>query len=483
MLEYVVKGRYAEIVGATFDETIINIPKKIDDYIVVKIAENAFLEHPSLISITIPKTVRVIGSYAFASCKKLKKVTIEEGLQYINDWAFISCNIEDITLPKSLIYLGENAFLGAKCYEKIRIWKEEHKTLTPIYNKSKYDLCIIPTKALSNVDDINRNFVEQLKAYQDLQLSEYNEKNENLYSLDLPYVFDNHEFVVAINSKQKLEDLSIYIPSKTYMHVGNYADDDPDFILFELEVYSTNVLLGSVFFKMPYPDEVSLKIIEESYINGVNVLRIIPSISSFGSGNIDREFAVNHYDEIIAKFNTAYKNKIISFETYNEIEQKIYLMGKSKVWQFITSIENAPLLNLVLKAFDLILNDKSYSDKSTEIDEYIDNLINSLYTNLSDINSVYKLAFNVSNHFKFLKYITGLDKEEIINKYNLKLLDKNQLPVSNDRLQEISDSFYEDEELYNLHGYIYEEIMFELANFIEEYYDSKLIDYLKYFSV
>ena len=73
MLEYVVKGKYAEIVGATDDETVIEIPKKIDDYIVVKIQENAFVEHPSLMSITIPKTMRVIGSYAFASCKKLKK--------------------------------------------------------------------------------------------------------------------------------------------------------------------------------------------------------------------------------------------------------------------------------------------------------------------------------------------------------------------------------------------------------------------------
>ena len=69
MLEYVIKGKYAEIVGASDDETIIEIPKKIDDYVVVKIQDNAFIEHPSLISITIPKTVNVIGSYAFASCK------------------------------------------------------------------------------------------------------------------------------------------------------------------------------------------------------------------------------------------------------------------------------------------------------------------------------------------------------------------------------------------------------------------------------
>ena len=158
MLEYVIKGKYAEIIGATDDETIINIPKKIDDYIVVKIAENAFIEHPSLISVSIPKTVRVIGSYAFASCKKLRKVVFEEGLQYINNWAFISCNIEDITLPNSLIFLGENAFLGSKCYDKIKIWRDNHKRLSQIHNKPKYDICIVPSKAVSDPKKISKSF-------------------------------------------------------------------------------------------------------------------------------------------------------------------------------------------------------------------------------------------------------------------------------------------------------------------------------------
>ena len=483
MLEYIVKGRYAEIVGCTDDETVVNIPKMIDNYIVVKIAEHAFVEHPSLISISIPKTVRIIGSYAFASCKKLKTVKIEEGLQYINDWAFISCNIEDIYLPKSLLYLGENAFLGTKCYDKIKLWKDEHKTLIQSHVKTKYDMCIIPSKALKTPSKITKNFVEQLYNYQTLQLNEYNSNVNSLYKLDLPYVFDNHEFIIAINSKEKLQDLSIYIPSSTYMHVGNYADDDPDFILFELQVFSTNVLLGSVFLKMPYPDEVSLKIVEEGYINGVNVLKILPSISSFGSGNIDREFAVNQFDEIIAKFNTAYSNKIISFEHFNEMEKKLNIMGKNKVLQFIRSIEDAPLLTHMLKMFETVSKDPQYKEKLIEINEYVDNKINHYYHNISDISSVHKISFNVSEHFKFLKYITGLSKEELNNKYNLYVVDKNGIQVTNEKLEELSNTFYEREELFNLHGYIYEEILFEISNFIEEYYDSKLINYLEYFNV
>lgn len=482
MLEYVIKGKYAEIVGATDDETIIEIPKKIDDYIVVKIQENAFIEHPSLISITIPKTVKVIGSYAFASCKKLKKVIIEEGLQYINDWAFISCNIDSIELPESLIYLGDNAFVGSKCYNKIKAWKDERKVLTQVNNKSKYDMCIFPTKAIKKNTNISKNFVEQFKSYQDLQMSNYKENVDALYSLDLPYIFDNHEFIVAVNSNEKLEDISIYIPSSTYMNVGNYADNDPDFILFELEIYSTNVLLGSVFFKIPYPDDVTLKIVNISYNNGVNIIKILPSIASFGSGNIDREFAVNYYDEVLAKFKTAYNNRIITFDEYEVIEKKLTIMGKNKALQFVRSIENAPLLSLILKLFKLVSQDSDYSDKLAEINDYLDDEINYYYNEIKDIDSLHKVAFNVSSQFKFLNYITELDSDKLCEKYGLKLIDNKGIEISEQRLNELSDLFFESEELYNIHGYLYDDILFEIANFIEEYYDNKLIDYIEHFN-
>ena len=50
MLEYVIKGKYAEIVGASDDETIIEIPKKIDDYVVVNCEVNYVVANSEVIS-------------------------------------------------------------------------------------------------------------------------------------------------------------------------------------------------------------------------------------------------------------------------------------------------------------------------------------------------------------------------------------------------------------------------------------------------
>lgn len=477
MLEYVVKGNYVEIVGATDDETVIEIPKKIDDYIVVKIQDNAFAEHPSLISITIPKTVKVIGSYAFASCKRLKKVILEDGVQYINDWAFISCNIEDIEFPESLIYLGENAFLGSKCYDKAKEWKEVHNTLSQNYINSKHDMCIFPNLSL-NENKLTEELVLKLKSYQDTQIAYYKDNKDDLYNLDIPYVFNNKEFIIAVNSLEKLEDITLNIPTSTHMHVGNYSDDDPDFILFELELHSNNELLGSVLFKTPYPDDVNFKIIETEFLNGVNIIKIKPNIESFGSGNIDREFTLDYYDEILMKFKSAYNNKIVSFEEYDEIEKKLIIAGKNKVLQLITEIENAPLLTLILKLFTYVCNDLEYESKIDEIKSYLDNLIVTYYNEIKDIDSLHKISFNVSKHYKFLKEITGLEYNKLCEKYDLTLVDSNGIEINEQRLQELSESFYENEELYNLHGYIYDDIMEELADFIEEYYDNKLIKFL-----
>ena len=164
-----------------------------------------------------------------------------------------------------------------------------------------------------------------------------------------------------------------------------------------------------------------------------------------------------------------------------DIEKKLLIMGKNKVLQFIKNIEDAPLLTLMLNLFEAVSKDADYIDKVEELNKFIDQRISRYYEKISDIESVHKIAFNVSKNFKFLKSFTNLSIEELCKKYNLKLIDKNNVLVSEHRLQELSESFYESEELYNLHWYIYDDIMYELANFLEEYYDEKLMNYLEYY--
>ena len=60
----------------------------------------------------IPDSVEVIGAYAFAGCKGLKEVKLPSGIKRIEYGAFSDMNISEIVVPKSVDYIGNEAFEG-----------------------------------------------------------------------------------------------------------------------------------------------------------------------------------------------------------------------------------------------------------------------------------------------------------------------------------------------------------------------------------
>jgi hypothetical protein len=61
-------------------------------------------------SLTIEEGVLSVGQFAFAYCENLKKVTLPQSLISIGDAAFRDCNFSSIDLPNSIIEIGEEAF-------------------------------------------------------------------------------------------------------------------------------------------------------------------------------------------------------------------------------------------------------------------------------------------------------------------------------------------------------------------------------------
>lgn len=57
----------------------------------------AFYESP-VERVWVPDTVRGIGRYAFAKCKKLKEIVLPDSLEAIVDNAFEDCS-EDLVIP------------------------------------------------------------------------------------------------------------------------------------------------------------------------------------------------------------------------------------------------------------------------------------------------------------------------------------------------------------------------------------------------
>ena len=81
------------------------------EYTVTEIRDRVFSGFTGVESVTIPGSVRIIGTGAFYRCTELKNVKIGNGLISIQDDAFAFCSsLESIELPSTLEYIGRTAF-------------------------------------------------------------------------------------------------------------------------------------------------------------------------------------------------------------------------------------------------------------------------------------------------------------------------------------------------------------------------------------
>lgn len=81
----------------------------------LKVADAAFYENETLVSVTLPNTVISIGTHAFAFCPELRYFDFGPSIQVIEGNAFYSCtNLEDFTLPETVTKIGSWAFCGCR---------------------------------------------------------------------------------------------------------------------------------------------------------------------------------------------------------------------------------------------------------------------------------------------------------------------------------------------------------------------------------
>lgn len=86
---------------------------------VTDIGDCAFLENPTMTSLTIPDTVTEIGSGAFSDCTALKSLYIPDSVTHIRGFAFSACTaLEEIRLPATLESFAE-AFTGCTALQTI----------------------------------------------------------------------------------------------------------------------------------------------------------------------------------------------------------------------------------------------------------------------------------------------------------------------------------------------------------------------------
>ena len=122
-------SNYSTIDGILFkhDGTLVKYPvaKSNAEYVIPSnvyiIGENAF-DNSNLENVTIPESVVQIGSSAFISCVNLRKVSIPNSVESVGSMAFYECkNLQDISMSSEVTSLKSMVFCGCKSLREYTI--------------------------------------------------------------------------------------------------------------------------------------------------------------------------------------------------------------------------------------------------------------------------------------------------------------------------------------------------------------------------
>ena len=95
----------------------INVPDSV-----TAIASCAFMNNKSLVSVKIPKQVKIIGNSAFCGCESLKQVELPDDIEGLAYRLFGLCDaLENINIPKAAKYIGSNTFCCCKKLKEIKL--------------------------------------------------------------------------------------------------------------------------------------------------------------------------------------------------------------------------------------------------------------------------------------------------------------------------------------------------------------------------
>lgn len=112
LLGYGSTDEFCEANADTLSITKLTIPDTYNGEPVTEIGDYAFA-YCGITELTIPTSIRKIGSCAFIGCTALSEIHMPDALQVIGDRAFADCtSVSEFIMPKQLGYIGSSAFSG-----------------------------------------------------------------------------------------------------------------------------------------------------------------------------------------------------------------------------------------------------------------------------------------------------------------------------------------------------------------------------------
>ncbi|MBR6694720.1 MAG: leucine-rich repeat protein [Clostridia bacterium] len=108
-----------EIAGGAFSDS--DIKSVVIPETVTQICQAAFARCFSLTSVKLPSSVKYIDLGAFSYCSSLSSINFPVGLERIGSNAFECCNLTEVTLPWTVVEVGQHAFASNHNLKKITL--------------------------------------------------------------------------------------------------------------------------------------------------------------------------------------------------------------------------------------------------------------------------------------------------------------------------------------------------------------------------
>lgn len=454
MLQYEIEGKIAVITGCSATDTEIEIPEYIESCPVGKIAPKSFNKHNKLRRVTFPRTLRLIGEYAFAGCKNLKEIFFSEGLETIEDWAFISCDISEVILPTTIKSIGDNAFMGNNVKHYIDDFISSNRKSRKTKEERRENMTIFPIGLIDSIDNITNDIITDRARYHFGLIDSYDTGVLNFSQLDIPFVFDGDEFILAIYSQSQKKDFQIIVDVESKKKIGKYELDDPDFLDIRFNVLAGKENLGELCVKTPYLEDAEFKILEviqRTDRGNLYFLRVKANLSCFGNGNPDSEFKFNIFDELKGKFLSQYQRALISEAVYNDIIAQIDFEAIDTLKSYLTQVIGSPIMSYYFEMFETIMNDPEFTEKE-KLQKYNDMTLRNIYQSLGSFETFEEACFSFDKAVAYFSRITGLKKDELTAKYEYYLRDDDGNELTINDMKAYREVFVENEYNFTLYA-------------------------------